>query len=263
MQGTGTWGLFWDVDGTLAETERHGHRAAFNAAFAELGLDWFWDERVYGDLLQINGGEERLRYWLSQCRHGQEAPETPADPVQQQRLAARLQHCKQRHYQRLVAAGAVSPRPGVLRLIRAAAAVGWQQWIVTTSSRRAVEALFASPTFQAVRAAFAGWICGEDVQHKKPHPQAYHLALDRSGLPCQQVVVIEDSAAGLAAAQQAGLRCLVTPGHFSGRHHFPGAMVVLSHLGELPAQPLTVLDGPAWLPGELSPDDLQRLRQEV
>lgn len=261
---TETRGLFWDVDGTLAETERNGHRTAFNAAFAELGFNWLWDENVYGDLLKISGGEERLCHWLSRGRDGQGPPPgAPANPHQQQRLASRLQRCKQQHYQRLVAAGAVSPRPGVLRLIRAVAAVGWQQWIVTTSSRRAVEALFASPAFCAVGAAFSGWICGEDVRHKKPHPQAYRLALDRSGLPREQVVVIEDSAAGLAAAQQAGLPCLVTPGHFNRQHHFPGAMVVLSHLGELPAQPLSVLDGPAWLPGEIGPGDLQRLRQEV
>ena len=32
--------LLWDVDGTLAETERDGHRVAFNLAFAEAGLPW-------------------------------------------------------------------------------------------------------------------------------------------------------------------------------------------------------------------------------
>jgi phosphoglycolate phosphatase-like HAD superfamily hydrolase len=35
--------LIFDVDGTLADTERDGHRPAFNAAFAEAGLDWVWD----------------------------------------------------------------------------------------------------------------------------------------------------------------------------------------------------------------------------
>jgi phosphoglycolate phosphatase-like HAD superfamily hydrolase len=39
--------LIWDVDGTLAETERDGHRVAFNLAFAEFGLDWFWTTSLW------------------------------------------------------------------------------------------------------------------------------------------------------------------------------------------------------------------------
>ena len=53
--------LLWDVDGTLAETERHGHRVAFNQAFAASGLPWHWDEARYGELLQVSGGRERRR----------------------------------------------------------------------------------------------------------------------------------------------------------------------------------------------------------
>lgn len=36
--------LIWDVDGTLAETERDGHRVAFNTAFEALGVPWRWGE---------------------------------------------------------------------------------------------------------------------------------------------------------------------------------------------------------------------------
>ena len=55
--------LFFDVDGTLADTES-AHLAAFNHAFAELGLDWHWDEALYTELLNISGGKERiLHYW--------------------------------------------------------------------------------------------------------------------------------------------------------------------------------------------------------
>ena len=254
-------GLFWDVDGTLAETERDAHRAAFNAAFAELGFNWFWDENVYGQLLQISGGEERLRHWLS--RYPQAPSGVPVDSIEQRQLAARLQHCKQRHYRRLVAAGTLSPRPGVMRLIHGVATAGWQQWIVTTSSRSAVEILFDSPPFHTVKTLFQGWICGDDVQHKKPHPQAYQLALARCGLPRNQVLVIEDSAAGLVAAQQAGLKCLVSPSHFTSQQEFPGAVVVLNHLGELPLQPLTALGSIACALGGVSLGDLQQLLQEI
>ena len=52
--------LIWDVDGTLAETEDHGHRIAFNQAFADDGLPWVWHSALYGELLTIAGGKERL-----------------------------------------------------------------------------------------------------------------------------------------------------------------------------------------------------------
>ena len=56
--------VLFDVDGTLADTERDGHRVAFNAAFAELGLDWTWDIDLYGDLLKITGGKERIHHYM-------------------------------------------------------------------------------------------------------------------------------------------------------------------------------------------------------
>ena len=51
--------LIFDVDGTLADTET-AHLQAFNAAFAEAGRDWFWDETLYSGLLKVAGGKERL-----------------------------------------------------------------------------------------------------------------------------------------------------------------------------------------------------------
>src|SRR5690606_41421811 len=49
--------VLFDVDGTLADTERDGHRPAFNAAFEEFNLPWHWDVPLYGELLQVTGGK--------------------------------------------------------------------------------------------------------------------------------------------------------------------------------------------------------------
>ena len=54
--------LIFDVDGTLADTERDGHRVAFNAAFREAGLPWNWDVRRYGELLSASRGKERMAH---------------------------------------------------------------------------------------------------------------------------------------------------------------------------------------------------------
>jgi HAD superfamily hydrolase (TIGR01509 family) len=174
--------LLWDVDGTLAETERDGHRIAFNRAFAEHGLAWVWDPSTYLDLLAVSGGRERLRWFLCQ-RQRQDPPET---------LLEALQQSKQRHYRQLVEQGELVLRPGVRRLITAAAAAGLVQAIVTTSGRSAVEALLASQ-LPDLEGMLAVRVCGEDVAAKKPDPEAYRLALRRLGLPAAQAVAIEDS----------------------------------------------------------------------
>ena len=60
--------LLLDSDGTIADTERFGQRVAYNLAFQELGLDWVWSEALYGELLAVAGGKERLRYYLERYR---------------------------------------------------------------------------------------------------------------------------------------------------------------------------------------------------
>ena len=60
--------LIFDVDGTLADTERDGHRVAFNVAFREFGLDWNWDVATYGQLLAMTGGKERMKHYVDTLR---------------------------------------------------------------------------------------------------------------------------------------------------------------------------------------------------
>ena len=236
---THTFGLFWDVDGTMAETERDGHRQAFNAAFAERRLHWHWSMDCYDQLLQVSGGEERLRHWLATV-----PPGAPEDQASQWAMAAELQERKQVHYQRIVSAGGLVPRLGVVRLIQSAAAAGWQQWIVTTSRRHAVEALLCTQPFRSLASAFQGWVCGDDVTRKKPDPEGYAMALRQSGLDPFQIVALEDSPHGLDAVCRAGLHCLVTPSSVMRNQVFPGAAAVVDHLGDGPQQPATVLMGP-------------------
>ena len=54
----------FDVDGTLVDSERDGHRVAFNLAFEQLGMDDRWDVGTYGELLTVTGGRRRLVHYL-------------------------------------------------------------------------------------------------------------------------------------------------------------------------------------------------------
>lgn len=228
--------VFWDVDGTLAETEMAGHRLAFNRALAEAGLPWQWDPATYRQLLQVPGGRERLGAFLTEVE-GAVPTGTRLD---------QLQARKQLHYRELVMSGGLSLRAGVVRLIAELEEAGIPQAIVTTSGRTAVAALLETCLGDLQR-AFSFWVCGEDVVRKKPHPEAYRLAIQRIQVDSSQIVVLEDSVQGLGAAAAAGLSTLVTLSQVSATEpaqQFEGARALLDGLGEA-AEPASVLRGPA------------------
>lgn len=215
--------LLWDVDGTLAETERDGHRRAFNRAFAEAGVDLHWDARRYGELLAVSGGRERISRALEGLR-GQ-----PPGEAEVQALHA----AKQRHYGALVEAGELELKPGVRALIAEAAAAGVRQAIVTTSGRAAVEFL-AGHCLGSLAEALELWVCGEDVSRKKPHPEAYRLALHQLGVAPTAALALEDSGNGLQAAVGAGLGCVISLSHYGVLEpdgSFAAALAVVDGLG--------------------------------
>ena len=191
--------LLFDVDGTLAETEE-GHRAAFNAVFAEAGLPWVWEQPHYRELLRVTGGKERMLHHARRF--------DPARlPVVEAQLEALHKAKNARFGQWMQAEGGVL-RPGVRRLIGEAQAAGLRLAVVTTTSRANLDALLAA-AFPA--SPFEVVVCGEDVSAKKPDPEAYVRALARLGLAPGEALAFEDTRNGLLAAKGAGLRCVVTP----------------------------------------------------
>lgn len=197
--------LLWDVDGTVAETERDGHRVAFNQAFEQAGLPWHWDVAHYGRLLEVTGGRERLLADMI------ERPGAPMRPEDREALAAHLHGLKNDRYARLVAAGGMSARPGVLEVMHAARAAGLRQAVVTTTSRSNVHALFGRLLGDDWQGGFDAVCCGEDTERKKPDPEVYRLALRRLGLAPEEALAIEDSTPGAWAAHAAGVPLLLRP----------------------------------------------------
>ena len=244
--------VFWDVDGTLADTEMEGHRPAFNTAFAELGLNWCWDQTLYQRLLATPGGGQRmLQYALER-----------GEPLDSERLA-NLKRAKQHHYLERIRSGAVTLRPGVARLLAELQQAGIAQWIVTSSGQASVEALLTG-VFRGTDHPFQGVVSSDDVNRHKPHPDPYWCALRRSGIPPEAGLAIEDSAAGLVAATDATLACLVTPSPWE--RELPPvlhrACAVIDHLGE-PTLPLTPKAGPPCAEGLVTLEYLQSLLECV
>lgn len=214
--------LFLDFDGTIAETERHGHRVAYQAVFDELGLGWTWDEALYGKLLAIAGGKERIEGYVRD--YGAPVP-AGAD------LHALIADIHERKRRRFSEIGPSIPlRPGIARLIAEAKAAGWKVAIVTTASPDGVEAVLASRP--DVLGAIDMIAAGDVVAKKKPAPDIYAYALEALGLQPHEAIAIEDSAIGLRAALAAGVPTLVTRSSYTHDDDFAGARAVVDDLGE-------------------------------
>lgn len=212
--------LLWDVDGTMAETERDGHRLAFNQAFTAMGLRWHWDEAHYGGLLAVTGGRERLLHDM------QSRADAPSQPEARDALARMLHALKNSAYARLVTDGGIALRPGVMALLQEARQRGVPMGITTTTSQANVAALLGAALGVQWRGWFSVCVCGEDVQAKKPDPEVYRTAVQLLQLPPARVLALEDSPAGVQAAQGAGVPMIVTRSVYFADADVAGALAV-------------------------------------
>ncbi|MBU9698743.1 HAD-IA family hydrolase [Rhodobacteraceae bacterium HSP-20] len=214
--------LIFDCDGVLVDTERDGHRAAFNAAFAAEGLSVEWSVERYGELLTTGGGKERMR------RHFDETgwPEGDRDA-----LIARLHRRKTDLFMELIEGGALPLRPGVARMVDAALGAGMRVAVCSTSNERAVETV-VRVLLGPDRAARITVFAGDVVPKKKPDPAIYLLAAKTLCLTPAACVVVEDSHIGLRAAKGAGMRCVVTRSTYTHDEDFTGADRIVDHLDQ-------------------------------
>ncbi len=212
--------LFWDVDGTLAETERDGHRVAFNRAFEAVGLPWRWDVSRYGELLSVAGGRERLIADL------ETRGDAPTDRDEREALAAELHRKKNDFYAEIVNDLELDLREGVTELMDECMQRGLPMAVTTTTSRSNLDALMRVHFRAGWKQRFAAIINGEDVAEKKPHPEVYQKALKQVGVAPASVVAIEDSPDGVAAARRAGVAVIVTRSVYFSHAPVDGAAAV-------------------------------------
>ena len=215
--------LIFDVDGTLAETEEL-HRKAFNEAFADADLPWHWDREQYRELLEVSGGKERIRYFVTSERLRQVGHPDLDDFI------ANLHRQKTGIYTRWVTDGKAELRPGVRELIEHAKASGLRLAIATTTSLPNVNALLQAAYGEAGGDLFEVICAGDSVPAKKPAPDIYVDALLKLELAADECLAIEDSRNGLLSAHQAGIPTIVTPGIYTDDQDFGEAVSVLPRL---------------------------------
>jgi haloacid dehalogenase superfamily, subfamily IA, variant 3 with third motif having DD or ED len=222
--------LIFDCDGVLADTERDGHRPAFNQTFREFGLPVDWSEEVYGHKLQIAGGKERMASELTP--EFARANGLPDDPEGQAAELLKWHKRKTQIYTEMVAAGRLPTRPGIRRVITEAQDAGWTLAVASTSAEPSVRAILEQAVGRERADRFDLVLAGDIVAKKKPAPDIYLLALERLGVPAQEALVIEDSRNGLLAARGADLRCVMTVNGYTEEEDSREAILVISSLGD-------------------------------
>ena len=191
-------GVYWDLDGTIANTELEAHLPAFNKAFKDFELNWYWDKDVYIKLLKINGGKNRISYYSNFNK------QSITDD-----LAKNIHRRKQYYYLKNIQNNAVSLKSGVLRLISELMYKNVRQFIVTSSSKIQVT-LLIEKLFINIH-PFEFIIASDDVVLHKPNPMPYNNAKKLSGIKESNSIVFEDSNAGLRASLAAKLPTIYLP----------------------------------------------------
>jgi len=227
--------ILFDCDGVLADTERDGHRPAFNQAFEENKLDLVWDVERYGVLLEVGGGKERMTAHWNEVGWPESIPEGEGRQAKVKELHLR----KTDIFMDLIDAGKIPLRAGVLRIVDDAIAAGVRLAVCSTSNEKAVSNLVKT-LMGAERASKFQIYAGDMVKKKKPAPDVYNMAVDTMGLDKDRCVIVEDSHIGLGAAMAAGISCIVTKSSYTANEDFTGASKIVEDLGDDAATGVTL-----------------------
>jgi HAD superfamily hydrolase (TIGR01509 family) len=222
--------------GTIAETSDI-QRQAFNAAFAEAGLDWNWDIATYHELLDTNGGQNRIRAYRD------------ADPARagvSDETIAQLHQSKTKHFIDLLANTPISPRPGVVELIDTCQKANMQVAFCTSTSKENVEGIREALAQLLPFDRFATIVTLDNIGQPKPAPDAYIYCLQQLGITADEAIAIEDTPVSLSAAKTAGLVTIATPGAAVCDRDFSDANLLLPDLTNLTVENLSSLLADRW-----------------
>ncbi len=230
--------ILFDVDGTIAETEDY-HRQSFNESFKEFGLDWYWDEPIYKELINVGGGKERIKSHINRAW-----PEMKEYKNLNKYINSILQ-VKNEIYFDTMKDSKIKPRPGILRLLKELKKNNLRTALVSSASKDNLDSLFLEGLDINYKDLFDVIAHGETTPNKKPSPEVYEWALEKLKLPSSACIAIEDSPRGLQSALKANIKVLVTPSKLTEGESFQGAKIVVSDLGE-ESKPFKLLEGDSF-----------------
>ena len=230
--------ILFDVGGTIAESEEI-HRVSFNEAFKEFGLNWYWDEAIYRELVFVGGGKERIKHYITRAW-----PEM----LKQKNLTKYIESVhkiKGQIYEEFLNDSQLKARPGIIRLLKELKNEKIRLAIVSDTTEENLINLFKKGLGINPIEWFEILAHGGCTIQKKPSPDICLWTLERLKLPPESCLAIEDAPRGVDSAIDAGLKVLVTPSIYTLEEKFEKSSLLLSHLGE-PEEPFNVIKGDAF-----------------
>ena len=229
--------VFFDVDGTIAETEDY-HRKSFNESFKEFNLDWFWDEAIYKELINIGGGKERIMFHIKKAWPEMLGYKNLSNYIDS------IHKIKNEIYEDYINESVIRPRPGILRLINELKENNIKIALVSSTSEINLFNLLEKGLKIDTKKTFDLIAHGDCTKLKKPSPEIYEWALQKIQLPPEACISIEDSPKGLESSNGANIKTIITPSKLTQGENFKDASLIVSDLGE-PDAPFKKLSGTA------------------
>ncbi|WP_218574689.1 HAD family phosphatase [Reyranella sp. CPCC 100927] len=205
--------LIFDFDGTILDTETPEFES------------WCEEFTLHGTTLAPE--------WWSRCIGTAGVAFDPYDHLERSigRSVVRVAIRARRRAQHLALIAQQQPRPGVLQWIGDAHGAGLSLAVASTSHRDWVHGHLHR---LGLHASFSHTACGDEVDHVKPAPDLYRLALKRLARTPGQAIAIEDSPNGIAAAKAAGLFCIAVPNPMTRALDLSAADLHLASLSDAP-----------------------------
>ena len=217
--------VLFDLDGTIAETEDL-HRRCFNESFKEFNLDWFWDEAIYKELINIGDGKDRIENYIKRAW-----PEM-LEYKNLTKYINSIHKVKNELFEDYILESKINLRPGVQRLLNDLKKNKVRIVIVSSTSEKNILSLFEKGLNMDPKSIFDLIAHGNCTENKRPSPEIYEWILEKLRLPSQSCIAIEDSLRGVESATNANIQVLVTPSNYTKHEKFVDAKVVVSDLGE-------------------------------
>ena len=190
--------LFGSI-GTLIETSDL-QREAFNQAFKEAGLDWYWDQEDYTNLLKKSGGTKRIEDFA-------EKNNTTVD-------AKKIRERKTQIYNDKINSTFIPPREGVLDVLEYAHKNNIKIGFVTSTTADNIDAVFKTLNNQIKKNHFDFIGNNTLIKEAKPAPDIYIEALNSLELKSSECIAIEDTVESALSAHRANIKCVAFPGLF-------------------------------------------------
>ncbi|MEJ6397583.1 HAD family hydrolase [Yoonia sp. 208BN28-4] len=207
--------IFFGAIGTIVETTEM-QRRAFNLAFVEAGVDWYWAPSEYEEMLKKSGGQARIQRFADHLGETVDAAQLHADKV--------------RIFGQLMRSEGLTLRDGVRDVIDSAKNEGMKIGFVTSTGKDQSDAIFEALGDNLNQDEFDYIGDASKIEKSKPAPDIYQDALKELGLSADDVLAIEDTPSSAEAAVAAGIETIGFPGEMTDETAFPRGVHIVKML---------------------------------